>query len=193
MLGGVRITDPLTMRALAHPLRLDLLELLGLEGPMTAARCGKILGTGQANCSFHLRQLAKYGLVEEAPTSGDRRERPWQVVDIEQSWSSVTPDGASRHLDVVMAQREADRRLNWVSAGDREPGEWRKAAFFGGATVPVTTSELEALGDSLRALLTPYIERIGDRSAWPANARPVRILLGATPLPDQHQSTEASA
>lgn len=186
----MRITDPLTMRALAHPLRLDLLELLTLEGPMTAAGCGKALGIGQANCSFHLRQLAKYGLIEEAPASGDRRERPWRVVDIEQSWSSLAGGPASRHLDVVMVQREADRRLGWVAMGESEPGEWRQAAFFGGATVPVTTSELEGLGDSLRALLAPYLERITDRSAWPADARPVRVLLGGTPLPRQPAAAE---
>ena len=189
----MRITDPLTMRALAHPLRLDLLELLSIEGPLTAAQSGQILGIGQANCSFHLRQLAKYGLVEEAPRGADRRERPWRVVDVEQSWSSVSPDAASRHLDVVMAQREADRRMRWVAAREMESPEWRQAGFFGGATVPLTATELEDLGDSLRALIEPYVERITDKEIRPSGARPVRVLLGGTPLTAWDESQEVTA
>ena len=53
----MELTDPQAIRALAHPLRLDLVELLG-QGPMTAAECARALGSTQANCSFHLRQLA---------------------------------------------------------------------------------------------------------------------------------------
>src|SRR4051794_8216025 len=75
----MRVTDPQAIRALAHPLRLDLLELLAATGPATAAHCGRILDVPQANCSFHLRQLAKYGFVEEAGHGEDRRERRWQI------------------------------------------------------------------------------------------------------------------
>src|SRR5690348_8450535 len=75
----MRVTDPTAIRALAHPLRLDLMELLGTIGPATAAHCGRTLGVSQASCSFHLRQLAKYGFVEEAEPGSDRRERRWQV------------------------------------------------------------------------------------------------------------------
>ena len=104
----MRITDPMTVRALAHPLRLDLLEALITLGPSTAARCGRHLGVSQASCSFHLRQLAKYGFVEEAAGGQDRRERVWQLTDVEQSWRSGP---ATDQLDRVFAQREADRVL----------------------------------------------------------------------------------
>ena len=77
----VRISDPKAIRALARPLRLDLLELLGGISPATAARCGRILGVSQASCSFHLRQLATYGFVEDAGPGRDRRERLWRLVD----------------------------------------------------------------------------------------------------------------
>ena len=177
----MRLTDPNAMRALAHPLRLDLIELLTTLGPSTAATCARHLGTTQASCSFHLRQLAKYGFVEEAASSGDRRERPWRLVELEQDWSSVDAGPAADQLDRVFVQREADRMLGWLTVSAGEPEVWRRAAFVGGMTLPVTAAEVEELGERLRAVLEPYVARLTDRSGWPADARFVRFLLSATP------------
>src|ERR1700690_3636696 len=72
------LTDPQTMRALTHPLRLALLEALELEGPPTATQAGELIGEPPNTCSFHFRQLAKYGFVQEAgPAPG--RSRPWRL------------------------------------------------------------------------------------------------------------------
>jgi hypothetical protein len=188
----MRITDPLAMRALAHPLRLDLIEALMVLGPATAAGCARHLGSTQANCSFHLRQLAKYGFVEQAPDSGDRRERPWRLTDVEQSWSAADPgsEAAADHLGRVFLQREADRMIGWLDAVATEPAAWRRAAFSGGATLPVTVDELTEIGRRLRDVLEPYARRLTDRSATPAGARFVRILLAATPQGDPRESPE---
>ena len=59
------LSDPRAMRALAHPPRLDLLELLFAEGPLTASECAARVGDSPASCSYHLRQLARWGFVEE--------------------------------------------------------------------------------------------------------------------------------
>jgi len=170
------------MRALAHPLRLELIEALTALGPATAAACARHLGSTQASCSFHLRQLAKYGFVEQARDSGDRRERPWRLTDMRQSWSA---DGgnqpAADHLSRVFLQREADRMIGWVDAAADEPPEWRRAAFSGGVLVPVTVEELAEIGERLRDVLEPYVRRLTDRSPTPDGARFVRILLAATP------------
>src|SRR5579875_467359 len=72
------LTDARTMRALAHPVRLAVLEALELAGPLTATEAGERIGESATTCSFHLRQLAKYGFVEEAG-GGRGRARPWQV------------------------------------------------------------------------------------------------------------------
>lgn len=180
----MRITDSRAMRALAHPIRLDLIELLTVLGSATAATCARRLGTSQASCSFHLRQLAKYGFVEQAPASGDRRERPWRLVELEQSWSSVDAGPAADQLDRVFVQREADRILAWQARGAAEPEAWRRASFVGGATLPVTVAEAESIGAQLREVLEPYVRRLTDRSGWPPDTRFVRVLLAATPLPD---------
>jgi DNA-binding MarR family transcriptional regulator len=201
----MRITDPKAMRALAHPLRLDLIEALTELGPSTAAICARHLGSTQALCSFHLRQLAKYGFVEPAQDGGDKRERPWRLTDIEQSWSNTgesntgesntgesntgesntresnAGEGAAQQLDRVFVQREADKMLRWVGRSRNEPEEWRRAAFAGGATLPVTPEELDDIAAKLRAVLEPYLDRLTDHERRPANARSVRIMLAGTP------------
>lgn len=174
----MQITDPLAIRALAHPLRLDLIEALGTLGPSTAAACGRHLGVSQASCSFHLRQLAKYGFVAEAPPGPDRRERVWRLTDFEQSWESGP---VSDQLDRVFAQREADRMIGWTARRAAQPPEWQDAAFLGGATLPVTAAELLEIRAALRAVLDPYVPRMTEGAPHPEGARFVRLLVAGTP------------
>lgn len=183
----MELTDPQAIRAFAHPLRIDLVELLG-GGPMTAAECARALGSTQASCSFHLRQLAKYGFVAEAPPGPDRRERRWELLDYEQTWSAADNPELTRGLDEVYIRREAGRLLDWTARRGSEPLEWRRTAVFGGATVPLTIEEVEDLRRRLGEL-TDYVtgkfaDRIGDHATWPEGSRPVRLLMAITPLPD---------
>src|SRR5262249_4606376 len=84
------ITDPRLFRALSHPVRIALVEELTLHGPMTATEVGERIGESPTTCSFHLRQLAKYGFVEEAG-GGKGRARPWRPTAIRHSFGN-TPD-----------------------------------------------------------------------------------------------------
>ncbi|HEU4461850.1 MAG TPA: helix-turn-helix domain-containing protein, partial [Solirubrobacterales bacterium] len=81
----VTLTDPRALRAMAHPTRLELIALLRQGGPLTATQAAEQIGGSPASCSFHLRQLAKYGLVEEAG-GGRGRERPWRATAISTEW-----------------------------------------------------------------------------------------------------------
>src|ERR1700684_1608688 len=75
----VQLTDPRMMRALAHPARMAIWQHLGLEGPATATECAAIAGLSPSACSYHLRTLARYGVVEEdLAHSADGRGRPWR-------------------------------------------------------------------------------------------------------------------
>lgn len=174
----MRITDPLAMRAMAHPLRLDLIELLGTVGPSTAAECARWLGSTQASCSYHLRQLAKYGFVQHA-APGDGRERPWQLTDVEQTWSGQGP--GAEQLERVFVQRETDRILAWQASAAEQPEQWRDVSFVGGATVPLTAEEAATVRHQLSAVLEPYVERLSSRSDWPERYRFVRVLIAGTP------------
>jgi DNA-binding transcriptional ArsR family regulator len=77
-----RYDDPRILRAIAHPTRNRVLHELTAVGPLRAADVAARLDIPANQASFHLRQLAKYGLIEEAPeASSDRRDRVWQAVD----------------------------------------------------------------------------------------------------------------
>ena len=77
---NVRILDARAMRGLAHPLRMALLNALRRGGPATASQLAAKLGESSGATSYHLRQLAEHGFVEDAPERGKGRERWWKAV-----------------------------------------------------------------------------------------------------------------
>jgi DNA-binding transcriptional ArsR family regulator len=179
------LTDPRSMRAVAHPTRLALMELLGREGDLTATRAGELLGLSPANCSFHLRQLAKYGFVEEA-AGGAGRNRPWRLVSISHSWSDSDPDAetnaAASALSLLVLEREMERLAEWFERQRGESPEWRDAATTTSAILYLTPDELAALGKGLAELLGGFLDRTADRSRRPAGSRPVSLIAAAYPL-----------
>src|SRR3954453_19689864 len=101
---GMELTDPRAMRAYAHPVRLALIGLLRRHGPMTATQAAERLGESSGTCSFHLRQLAKYGFCEEAG-GGKGRQKPWRATATFTTWKSTPADAdmadAEHHLNLV--------------------------------------------------------------------------------------------
>ncbi len=181
----MEIGDPRGIRALAHPLRLDLLELLAAIGPATAARCGRALGASQASCSFHLRQLARYGYVVDAGSGGDRRERRWRVSE-RQAAVRVPAGGDAvvrRELHRVVVEREAQAVLDHEARRDGEEPPWRDAARLTAGLAVLSAEEIAELERQWLALLEPYLARQRDGAGFGPDRRPVRLLLAATPLP----------
>ncbi|WP_430790575.1 ArsR/SmtB family transcription factor [Actinoplanes sp. G11-F43] len=131
-LGDVEITDPQTMRALAHPVRLAILDVLRRNGPATATQLAPDVGATPTVTSWHLRHLAGFGLVRDAEPGPDRRQRRWEAVGRGFRFSSPE-DGdeattsAARSLTQEMFQRYAGLPVQWIT--DVEPGltpEWRR-------------------------------------------------------------------
>ena len=180
-----RITDPRAMRAVAHPTRLDLMELLGREGELTATRAGELLGLSPANCSFHLRQLAKYGFVEEAD-GGRGRNRPWRIASVSHRWEDSDSDpgtsAAASALSMMVLEREMERLAGWFERQRDESPAWRDASSSMTAILYLTESELADLSSELDALCTPYLDRSADASLRPPGSRPVALLGAAYPL-----------
>lgn len=179
------LTDPRAIRALAHPLRLDLLELLESDGPATAAACARELDSTQANCSFHLRQLAKYGYVEEAAPGADRRERRWRVTG---GPALRVPPGADaavrRQLERVVLDRETRAVAEGMERRDAEPAPWRDQHAMMSAVAVLTAEEAAGLRERWLELLAPYIARTaGHGPVPPDDRRRVRYFLAATPVP----------
>lgn len=181
----LKLTDPRALRAVAHPLRLRLLGLLRGEGPLTATHAAERLGESPAACSFHLRQLAKYGLVEEAG-GGRGRERPWRATALFTSWPAApdTPElaAATDLLSTVIAERYFDRLMRWLERRSSEPREWQARELFGDVAVHLTPDELGELDRSVQQLIEPYLERIANPAVRPEGSRRVMFIALGFPI-----------
>ena len=183
--GRRQLTDAREMRALAHPVRVALLELLGRDGPMTATQAGEVLGESPANTSFHLRTLAKYGFVEEAP-GGTGRQRPWRRVAVGHTFEldneDAAVDTAAKGLSRYFAQRAFDRREMWEATSSSYPKAWRDASFVLDSLTYLTAEELQSVGEEVMAILDRYADRVADRSTRPADALPVAVVATGHPV-----------
>jgi predicted ArsR family transcriptional regulator len=183
------LDDPLAIRALAHPVRLDLQALLGREGPLTAADAARRLGISQALASHHLRQLAKYDFVEPAPGK-DNRERPWRLVSTSQSWTeaSATPEGAAAAdvLEQLVAERALEALGRWQEQRRTEDPAWRDHAGIGQTGVYLTAEELAELVTQIDALLQRWVDErpIDDKTTRPAGSRHVSFTQIVTISPE---------
>jgi DNA-binding transcriptional ArsR family regulator len=175
------ISDPQRIRALAHPVRIELLELLGDE-EATATRCAEVTGESVASCSFHLRTLAKYGFIERAEQRG--KEKPWRLVDrsrtITPDWDDPASIRAVQEFASLDVEREARRLLRWVREADQLPREWTEATTMLSASVWATHDELAELSRTISALGDRFRGRRDDPSTRPAGARKVRIFAATT-------------
>lgn len=185
--GTRRITDAAAMRALSHPVRIALLEALFLEGaPLTATEAAERIGESPTTCSFHLRQLAKYGFVEEAD-GGKGRARPWRVTSTAMNISSTDDDpeaaAAAAVLTRIFRTRLLERYQAWLETKGTFPKEWRDAADEAQLAFFVTAEELRALNDELLGWLLPrFRDRLTDRSLRPAGSIPVEMLILSYPV-----------
>jgi DNA-binding transcriptional ArsR family regulator len=179
------ISDPKVMRALAHPARFAILQYLSTDRAATATECAEVVGLTPSAMSYHLRALAKAGLIEEAPSRGDGRERVWRGVA-----AGFTVDG-SRNADdeVSAAQREVIQAfmanndaevLRWLDRVRDEPLDWYDATIFRRAHLTLTAAELKEVLASLDELLRPYLR--ATRPEPPAGARAVSMVYRAVPM-----------
>ena len=183
----MEISDPRAIRALAHPLRLDLLQLLGASGPATAAQCGRVLGVSQASCSFHLRQLAKYGFVQDAGPGRDRRERQWRITNPRLSVRIGTGGDVAvrQEIERLVVDREVHAIMEYSQRPDGADSKWQhKAGIVTGMAV-LSPDEAAAVKERWIALLAPYLAAAkAEGFQIQPGQRHVRYFMAATPLPE---------
>ena len=142
-----KLTDSRTLRALTHPVRIALIEALLLGGAMTATEVGERIGESPTTCSFHLRQLAKYGFVEEAG-GGKGRSRPWRLTSVGMQFATAHDDPetemAAGALVRMLRERQFGRYLTWLETNKNFPREWRDAAGSSESLIYLTAGELES-------------------------------------------------
>jgi len=181
------VTDARTLRALAHPVRLAIVEALGLGGAMTATQVGEQIGESPTTCSFHLRQLAKYGFVEEAG-GGKGRARPWRMTStglrVANTHDDPETEIAATALWRLIRERQLDRYRTWLETKATYPRSWRDAADETEFVFYLTAEELEQLNEELQAMLrrSRFQERLTDPSLRPPGAVPVEMLVFSYPL-----------
>ncbi|MEV0318293.1 winged helix-turn-helix domain-containing protein [Streptomyces sp. NPDC050658] len=176
---SIRLTDPRALRAYAHPTRMALVGFLRRSGPFTATRAAELTGESVASCSYHLRILAKYGLVEEAP-GGRGREKPWRATAQFTDWPAYSEDAsvaqASDALNTAVAERYFERVARAMERRHLLPRAWQEAEQFGDTFLYVTPEELAGIGERIDEVLRPYEERGADPSLRPEGARPVSVF-----------------
>lgn len=182
-LGDLELTDPHAMRALAHPVRLAILEQLQRHGPATATQLAPTVGATPSVTSWHLRHLAGFGLVRDSDAGPDRRQRWWEAAArgfrFEASGDEESQT-AARLLSRQLFLRSANLPHQWITEDEpRLEGEWRRLAGLANTRVVLSPAELEAVDKAIEQILAPYVTRDpGDRAA---DARGVRLMRYVLP------------
>lgn len=154
-------SDPEMIRALAHPARVAILDYLEDAGEATATECAKVAGLSPSAMSYHLRTLAKVGLIEEADGRGDGRERVWRrklhTFSVGVEYDAPPSLKLTGRAVVEAFQASSDAKLQrWLDASVNEPREWYGQPQFNQATVVVTPEELTEIKEKLAQVLEPY-------------------------------------
>jgi DNA-binding transcriptional ArsR family regulator len=181
----LQIRDPRVMRALAHPARLAIIDALATGQTGTATQFAQVVGLSPSATSYHLRALARYGLVEEAPSRGDGRERVWQRAgrgfsfEVGPTEPPEVLDAGRILYDAVISRDEAQVR-QWGEVASSEDPEWYAASRLSRTHILVTAEELQQINAAVEELIEPYT--FMRRLSPPDGARPVAVNYRAFPI-----------
>jgi len=181
-----RLSDPRELNALAHPVRMAIIELLSISGPLTATELADRLDETPANCSWHLRKLAQYGFVEEA-AGGKGRQRPWQVPGLGFRWNdedgtgSIDERRAAQALSELVMGRALDRLWEAQERSAEETEEWRTAQANTEMVAWLTAAELKEMNEAITAVLDRYMDRLTEPKLRPPGSRPCEFVAWGVP------------
>jgi DNA-binding transcriptional ArsR family regulator len=184
-----RFENPRSIRALAHPARLAIIDALATGEELTATQCAELTGLSPSATAYHLKLLERYGLAETASPRSDRRERPWRAVGgrIRADLDTSTPARASATAAVAAAYMDTTRAIGveFIEAGHDEPEEWRDAALDN-ADLWLTAEEFHQVAEKLAAVIAPYRTR-----TRPAGSRLVRVMNVVVPHRRAHPGSRS--
>jgi hypothetical protein len=182
------VSDPRSLRGVAHPLRVRLLGLLRAYGPSTATRLAHLVGESSGATSYHLRQLAMYGFITEEPGRGAGRERWWRAVH-RQTVLRPLPEGhnyaeVEGYLRAVAASY-TDRIASWIGGLTTMPPEWANVGVLSDWHVRLSPQQARQLAEELRQLVERYQEL-----STHAVVESVSVQVQVLPCPDPRLSGE---
>jgi DNA-binding transcriptional ArsR family regulator len=184
--GDLVITDPRMMRALAHPARLAILDILRRDGPASATELAPRLGVTPSAASWHLRHLARFGLIRDGAPHPDGRARRWETAvrgfHVEVPADPADVEGRTAALMLLRGLMVHSQALPARWLADVEPtldSGWSRAAGFSDTRLVVGAEELETILDAVEEVLAPYVNRAA--ADIPTGSRGVRFLRYALP------------
>ncbi|QPE03441.1 helix-turn-helix transcriptional regulator [Microbacterium schleiferi] len=190
-IGDARELDVGALRALAHPLRVQIYDILSQFGPQTASSLAEQLGESSGATSYHLRALAKHDLIREVPDRGTARERWWErptgAVSMTSPTAVKTPAGrAASQVVISEFYRRRNRQLEDFIADNlrKDPDEW--TAMLSTATVRMTDTQFEQLVHDLEAVIDDYVARYREQEG--DGVRPFTVRTDVFPLTDRRSS-----
>lgn len=181
--------DPRSLRGLAHPLRMRLITALRDHGPATASQLADRLGESSGATSYHLRQLAGYGFVEDDPERGTARERWWKAVHRGQRVDAI--EEFTRHPDPEVreavgtflhhhAADNAEQLSTWLGTMREWPADWQSAWDTSRFSLRLTPQAARELGDQVHELIESFRER--EAAAGAEGTELVRVQFNFFPL-----------
>lgn len=184
-----RVLDAPALRALAHPLRVKIYDILSQYGPQTASSLAERLGESTGSTSYHLRALAKQDLIRERPGQGTGRERWWErpVGGVSMSAAGTAKTPAARAVtQLVTSEFFRLRQQALLEFHDHaiglEDDEWKHASLISTATARLTPAQSAELTHRLMAIIDETVDRY--RNQQGEDVRPVTIRADVFPLPD---------
>ncbi|MEU9157228.1 helix-turn-helix domain-containing protein [Streptomyces sp. NPDC048417] len=183
----VRNLDARSLRGLAHPLRMQLLDALRFGGPATASQLAEKLGESSGATSYHLRQLAAHGFVADAPERGKGRERWWKAVhkglSFDDSLLTDTDPTVRGAADVYLHEVAGSQIQNlstWLGSRTAWPEEWNRVWDMSSATLRLTPDLAQELISELHAVVDGYRDRVPEADT--PDAEQVRIHTHLFPI-----------
>lgn len=189
-----RALDAGALRAMAHPLRVELYEALSNYGPATASGLADRLGESSGSTSYHLRQLARHGLVREVEGRGSGRERWWERTPGSVSVSVFDQQTAAGRSAAQMVGREWERVRAGLLAEFQERSaelgkDWYEASTLDTMNLSATQDELRELGQAFIAFYEQHILPLRANEAR-EGARRIQIHFNAFPIVDAPHPVE---
>ncbi|MEU9337395.1 helix-turn-helix domain-containing protein [Streptomyces sp. NPDC048290] len=183
----VRVLDARSLRGLAHPLRMQLLDMLRISGPATASQLADRLNESSGATSYHLRQLASYGFVEDDPERGKGRERWWKAAvkglhfdDALLADTSPAVRGAAELYLHEIATTHAREVTTWLGNREHWSREWATSTDLSSMTLRLTPELAHELIEKMHGLVDGYRDRAGVEDD--PDVQTVRVHTHAFPL-----------
>jgi DNA-binding transcriptional ArsR family regulator len=184
-----RALEPAALKALAHPLRIQMFDLLSQYGPQTASSLAEELGESSGATSYHLRTLAKHGLIREVEGRGTARERWWErvpgSVNMVTEESLETPSGREAARVVIsefLRRRSARTERYFTHDVLIEDSSWKEVGVMSTMNLKVTPDQFAEIIAEVMVVLDAAKERYRDQSG--PEFRPTSVQFDAFPLPE---------